>query len=109
MRAFRWIFGLFFVLMPLGFIAIGAGMAWRQSIKLTTYRPVEAAVLSAHVDTHRGSKSTTYSPYVQYRYSVNGQQYVSSTVTPLSESSGHAWAQGIVNQYPAGRKVTAYF
>src|SRR5262245_34312475 len=107
MRGFRWLFGLFFIGLPMVLIGIGAGIAWRQSVKLTTYRPVEATVLSTRIDAHRG-KSTSYSPRVEYRYNVGGRQYVSSVVTPISESSGHSWAQGIINCYAPGGKTTAY-
>lgn len=97
-----------FMAFPLAFAGIGAYGVWSQHHKITTYRPVEAMVVSTRVAEHRG-KSTTYSPEVHYRYKVGDVTYISRNVLPFHESASYAWAQEIRHHYHSRQSTEAYY
>lgn len=107
------IIGAVFTLMPAIFLAVGGGMAWSQHRRIATGQPVEALVERAEVIAQSGSgrnRRTNYVPSITYRYSVQGREYVSDTVLPLSfSSSNRSWASAIVARYQPGAKATAYY
>ncbi len=105
---------ILFTVVPLVFMGVGTYMARSQHHKITTYHPVQAAVLSTRVEVHtsrdsEGRTSRSYKPVIEYRYEVNGQSYTSDEVTPLDESAGSKWAHEIINRYKAGQTYEAYY
>jgi len=91
------------------FTLIGGGMAVVQVVRLVSWHPSPATVITSHIDAVRGSKGgTSYRPSVIYSYEVGGRRYVSSSVTILNESAGWAWANRIINRYPPGAETVAY-
>ena len=65
---------------------------------------------SANVKSHSGSKGgTTYSAEVTYAYQVAGTNYTGDKVSIGQMSSSSDYARGIVNRYPAGKKVSVYY
>ncbi len=108
------LFGIIFSLVALIFISIGAALAWNQHHKITSYLPVTATVLSKTIESHTstdsdGHTSTTYKPIVMYEYEVNGMKYKCGTVQPIDMSSGHGWAQEIINKFTKGQKVEVFY
>ena len=81
---------LFLMLFALPFAGVGVGFLlfsiipslyeWQQ---MASWRPVQATVLSAELETHRGDDSTTYQAVARYRYSILDQQ-----LTLLDEFEG---------------------
>lgn len=113
MKTYVSLFAALFMLIPAVFVAIGAGMAWRQHRKITTYQPAPATVLATRVDRHvshnsRGGSSVSYKPVVRYRYEAGGQTHESEEILPVSQSSSQSWARSIVSRYKAGQRTTAY-
>lgn len=107
------LFGVIFLLVGSIFMSVGMKLAWSQHRKITTYRPVQAEVVSSRVDISTstdsdGHRSTTYRPVVEYRYSVSGVSYSSDDVQPLRISAGRGWAEKIVNSCPPGGQVEAW-
>ena len=89
-------------------MGVGGSIAWNQHRKIATYRPVEAVVLSKTVESHRGNKSTTYTPIVEYRYTVDGQSYTARRVLPVNLSSGYGWATSVIAPFSVGQTTRAY-
>ena len=90
------------------FVAVGLGVFGSELIRLETWRPVSARVLSTGVKTVSGSKGNTYAPLVTYEYSVAGASYSCDQVLTISFSSGEKWAEGIRDRFHPGDAVTAY-
>ena len=92
---------LFLMLFALPFAGVGVGFLlfsiipslyeWQQ---MASWRPVQATVLSAELETHRGDDSTTYQAVARYRYSIDGQSYISDRIGIMSGSDNiGSWHQ----------------
>jgi hypothetical protein len=102
-----------FTIVPLIFVVVGAGMAWNQHRKITTYQPVPATVFGKDIERHtsqssKGGTTTTYKPIVKYRYEVGGKIYEGRQVTPTDEKAGGGWAYRIISRYDAGQTTEAF-
>jgi hypothetical protein len=92
------------------FMGIGGWLEYVQYSRLATYRPVSAMVLTSTTTSHRGSKgSTTWSPAVSYRYTVNEHEFVGTQTTPINESRSGQWAFKIAARYQPGQTTTAWY
>jgi hypothetical protein len=114
---YRWIY---IILVPLftfgsGYAIIEAGITdiLKQHHKITTYKPVEAEVVSSEISTRfynrNKSKVAGYEPVIEYKYRVGDKEYVSSEVTTISKSGFYRWAKAVVERYEKGRIVEAYY
>lgn len=90
------------------FVAAGLGFFASEVYRVATWQPVSARVLSTDIKAVRGDKGTSYAPVVRYRYSVNGAQYESRQVLPLSISASYGWATRLRDRFRPGQVVTAY-
>ncbi|MDF7800516.1 DUF3592 domain-containing protein [Pontiellaceae bacterium B1224] len=78
-----------------------------QSAK--SWDPVSAVVVSSKVKSHSSDDGTTYSPYIAYRYEINGQEYFGDQLNFIGgSSSGRESKAAIVRQYPEGSEFTVY-
>lgn len=73
-----------------------------QHRAIRDFQEVDARIVSAVVTRHSG-KNATYSPDILYAYTVNGREYTSTQVLPISQSSSRSWAAGIVERYGGER------
>jgi len=74
-----------------------------------SWNSVPATVVSSKVKSHRGDDSTTYSPYIAYRYKVDGEEYLGDQYTFTGgSSSGRGGKEEIVRQYPKGHTFNIY-
>ncbi len=110
----KWMFGGVFVLFGVFFTYAILNSARRQNDAANRFRPVEAYVVASRVaSSSSGSgtnRTTSYRPEITYRYIVDGREYTSRTYHFMGIGQGsHAAAAGIVNRYPVGGKVTAYY
>jgi hypothetical protein len=81
-----------------------------QVAPLATWVPTPATVVSTGIEEVRGSNNgASYAPMVTYRYTVGGTQYVSGRVSALKESASRQWAQSVIDRYPTGASVTAWY
>jgi len=101
----------------LGFLLLLCGVLWSvyavgavvdQDRRIKSFTAVEAHVLDSRISTHRGGKSTSYSPTISYEYQVDGDWYRSSQVMAYDENGSYSWADEIVSQFPKGLHVSAY-
>ena len=91
--------------------ALGAGRVGVEIVRLRTWRPVRATVVSVDPDSRSPRQprtKTSYLPLVTYTYEVGGHSYTAETVHVLTHSGPRGWAAGITNRYPAGLVTTAY-
>ena len=70
----------------------------------------DGIIQSAEMKSHEGSKGgTTYSADVTYTYQVAGASYTGDKVSIGQMSSSSEYAQGILNRYPVGKKVSVHY
>jgi len=74
----------------------------------STLGVIEASTVQTSQD---AEGNTLYSPYVLYRYEVNGQVFHADAITIGSsvESSFRSWAERTVRRYPKGKQVKVYY
>jgi hypothetical protein len=70
---------------------------------------VEGSVTTSRVDASKGRRAIVYSPHVEYRYAVNGHQYVSDVLSFASLGATGARAQEWTSKYPRGTQVTVHY
>ncbi|WP_372809155.1 DUF3592 domain-containing protein, partial [Pontiella sp.] len=74
-----------------------------------TWNEVQATVVSSKVKSHNSDDGTTYSPYIAYRYTIDGQEYFGDQYTfSGGSSSGYSGKAAIVRKYPKRKKFTVY-
>jgi hypothetical protein len=103
------VFGIFTLAgaLLLWFLLIHPLMQSREAVR--SWRPVPCTVVSSRVIRHRGSKSTTYSPQIVYRYLMNGRSYQASRYSFFSAStSSIRTSEAIVRRYPPGLQTNCY-
>ena len=104
-RLFCWLF------IAIGLVAVGAGV-WTliKSIRTERWPVTDGVIQSAEMKSHSGSKGgTTYSAEVTYTYQVNGVRYKGNKVAIGQMSASPEYAQGILNRYPVGKKVSVHY
>lgn len=73
---------------------------------------VEGTVVATDVKEHRSRRGgKSYSPEVQYQYSVNGASYASSRMSygDAGSSSSMEGALKTLGNYPVGKKISVYY
>jgi len=74
-----------------------------------TWDEISAVVVSSKVKSHDSDDSTTYSPYIAYRYVIDGTEYFGDQYKFTGgSSSGRASKAAIVRQYPKGHEFKIY-
>ncbi len=74
-----------------------------------SWNAVSATVVSSKVKSHSDDDGTTYSPYIAYRYEVDGEEYLGDQYTFMGgSSSGRGGKTAIVRQYPKGHTFNVY-
>lgn len=98
-----------------GIMLFNAAKTFRASARRDEFEPVTARVREAELETdsgRTGGTSTTYVPEVTYEYTVNGETYVDDNLYPgpaTAGSSAEAEQREILNEYPEGATVEAYY
>ena len=95
----------------IGLVAVGIGI-WTlaKSLRSEHWPVTDGTIQSAEMKSHSGSKGgTTYSAEVTYTYQVAGTSYTGDKVSIGQMSSSSAYAQGILNRYPVGKKVSVHY
>jgi len=94
-----------------GLVAVGVGV-WLlfRSIRTEHWPVTDGIVQSAEIKSNRGNHgSATYSAEVTYSYQVAGANYTGDQVAIGQMSSSSDYAQGILNRYPAGKKISVHY
>ena len=95
----------------IGLVAVGVGV-WLliKSIRAEHWPVTDGIIQSSEMKSHQGSKGgTTYSAEVTYTYQVAGTGYTGNKVSIGQMSSSSEYAQGILNRYPVGKKVSVHY
>lgn len=74
-----------------------------------TYASTQGMVTSVNIESNSDGDGTTYSPQVNYVYTVGGVKHQGDRINYLTVSSSHNPAQEIVNRFPVGKPVTVYY
>jgi hypothetical protein len=111
------VLGVVFVLV--GGIALAIGIVqYRDGEDTKSWTATTAQITSTDIEqkteTRRDSDgdrrtSTTYTPIVHYTYSVDGTTYDGARIKMGLSSGGEGRALDIVERYPIGAEVTAYY
>jgi hypothetical protein len=104
-QMFCWLF------IVIGLAAAGIGL-WMilQSWRSEHWPVVAGVVQSAEMKSQDSDNGgTTYSAAVTYTYQVGGVSYTGEKVSIGSMSASSAYAQGILQRYPAGQKVSVHY
>lgn len=109
-RSRKW-FGILFSGFAGIFLAVGSGMAWHQGHRIAVSQPVPATIETTRIDSARGSKGgTSYTPVVEFRYRVDGQDYRGDDPLPMTvSSSSYESAQAVTTRFSPGQEVTAWY
>ena len=92
------------------FIAIALLMMGVQVAPVTAWLPTTATVVSTDIATVRSNNNgTSFRPVVTYQYIVAGTPYTSQRLAPLTESYSRSWAQNVIDRYPTGKSLTAWY
>lgn len=75
-----------------------------------TYASTQGTVTAVNIESNSDSDNgTTYTPIVNYVYTVGGQNHEGNRVSYLVVSSSLNPAQETVNRFPVGQPVTVYY
>ena len=75
-----------------------------------TYASTQGTVTSVNIESDTDiDNGTTYTPVVNYVYTVGGQNHQGSRLSYLVISSAHNPAQEVANRFPVGKPVTVYY
>ena len=104
-QLFCWLF------IVIGLVAVGIGV-WllAKSFRAEHWPVTDGVIQSAEMKSHSGNdNSTTYSAEVTYSYQVAGANYTACKVAIGQMSASAGYAQGILNRYPVGKKVSVHY
>lgn len=108
-KIFLFIFGSFFALFGSLMLKPFLIEPLQKTQSATNWEAVPAVVVSSKVKSHSSDDGTTYSPYIAYRYEINGQEYFGDQYSFMSGSScGYESKSTIVRQYPKGFRFQVY-
>lgn len=104
-QLFCWLF------IAIGLVLVGVGgRMWVKSLRTKHWPVTNGVVQSAHTEAHSDSDGgTTYSAEVHYTYDVAGVNYDGDKISIGQMSSSSDYAQGIVDRYPVGKKVSVHY
>ena len=85
------------------------GLARRDVLPFINYQPVAAVVDSTSIEVRAGRSGDGYVPRVYFTYSVNGQTYHGTRVTPRDLRGKRRWAEHVVTDYQPHTQVISYY
>ena len=108
-KRFLILFGAVFALFGVIALAPILIIPLQKTAAAKSWNTVQATVVSSKVKSHTSDDSTTYSPYIAYRYEVGGEEYLGDQYTFMGgSSSGRGSKAEIVHQYPKGHTFNIY-
>jgi len=99
-----------FLFIVIGLIAVGVGV-WLlvKSLRSEHWPVTDGVILTAEIKSHSGEHGDTYSAEVTYSYRVNGTGYTGEKLAIGQMSSSSGYAQGVLQRYPVGKKVSVHY
>ena len=81
----------------------------KQTVAAKNWEKTEATVILSKIISHRSDETTTYRPYIAYRYTLGGTHYLGDRYSFMQASSSeYEKKRSIVQQYPVGRHFFIY-
>lgn len=81
---------------------------YRQA-RAAHYVPAQATVLDARVIEKKGDESTSYEPYLQYRFSAGGRNFTGDRYRYGLHESKRRQARALVNAHPVGSQLEIWY
>ncbi|GAG30579.1 unnamed protein product, partial [marine sediment metagenome] len=92
------------------FVGFAAYGLYKQADARRRFVATPGTVTSARVEVDRGEDDTTYTPVIEYRYSVGGVEYRGDRHSyGMMGSSDCHWAEGVVAAYRRPGPITVYY
>src|SRR4051812_8762989 len=99
--------GILVSFLGLFFAAIALYYVYWQQHAMTDFVETPAAIVSSHVEVHRGRKSSSYVPKITYQYSAGGQLYSTPQTSPFDATSYCSTSYAVGNPHPPpGQRLT---
>ena len=108
MRGCLWLFGLVWMLGVALFDWMALSGIYRQA-RAGYYTSAQATVLDSEVLEKRGDESTTYQPYLRYRFEAGGQVYTGDRYRYGLADAGRRTSKAIVRAHPVGSTVDIWY
>jgi hypothetical protein len=95
--------------------AVGVALLFAVGLPKAVTSPywptTEGIVISSKVAESGFSDNAAWHPYVSYRYSVRGKEYISEDIEVIRVNNGNTdyYARQVVERYPVGRRVKVYY
>ena len=80
-----------------------------QSIGSGRWPQTDCEILVSEVEIHAGDDGNSYKPIVEYKYTVDGNEYFGDSPTFEDISARRKWAKGIVDKYQVGENSKCYY
>ncbi|MCR9076556.1 MAG: DUF3592 domain-containing protein [bacterium] len=104
------LFGLVWMLIVLGIDGFFVHSAYRMMDARERYQQAPGVVLRSYVESHSDSDGTTYSPFVEYEYEVDGRTHRGNRDSMFQfSSSSRGTASEVVDRYPEGKRVEVFY
>lgn len=97
-----------FLLIGIGIIGVGFGIMFK-SLRTNRWPMTEGVIESAQIQANHSDEGRSYCPKVTYTYHVAGIAYDGTKIAIGQMSSSSDYAQGVLDRYPVGRKVTVHY
>ena len=97
------------ILAGIGGTGYGVWAVFGQHQRIARANPVPALVLSQRTEERKLNHNKVNVPIIEYEYQVNGQQFKSETVTPVECMLPNSWADEVLQKYPVGAQVQAFY
>ena len=108
MRAFLWVFGLLWLLGVGAFDWMAFSGIYHQA-RAGSYSSAQATVLESRIIEKRGDDSTSYQPYLQYRFEAGGSSYTGDRYRYGLPESNRKLSQAIVQAHPVGSTLDVWY
>jgi len=87
----------------------GLAASLYYQLRAIGFRMADGVIVSSKLEQHSDSEGTSYTPAVEYRYSVGRQEHVGRRINYSWVATSSQGARQAIAQYPAGQRVTVYY
>src|SRR5262245_7095352 len=88
---------------------VGLAASLFYQLRALGFRTTEGVIVSAKLEEHSDSEGTSYTPVVEYRYSVGRREHVGRRINYSWMATSSQSARRAIEQYPAGQRVTVHY
>ena len=88
---------------------VGLAASLFYQLRALGFYTTEGVIVSTKLEQHSDSEGTSYTPVVEFRYSVGRQEHVGRRINYSWIATSSQAARQVIEQYPAGRRVTVHY